>query len=182
MRVTTRLTPNRCWAIWLAMMLRLSPWVAATKASARSMPARLSTSWSMPLPRMVVPPKSEPSREKAEPFVSRIVTSWPEASSICARRAPTRPQPMMMTNVPTALLVAALTHGGDCVRHGRSHRWRGARDPDTAGCVLQDVRRRVPQVELAELALVGDAHHDQVGLAFERFVDDRGAEIASLQD
>jgi hypothetical protein len=30
------------------------------------------------------------------------VTSWPAASSICASRAPTRPQPMMMTNVPTA--------------------------------------------------------------------------------
>ncbi len=44
MRATIFLMPNIRCAISAAMMLRLSPSVTATKPSARSAPARLSTS------------------------------------------------------------------------------------------------------------------------------------------
>src|ERR1051326_571429 len=175
MRVTTRLTPNTCLAIWLDIILRLSPWVAARKASARSMPARLRTSWAGASPRMLVPLKSGPSRLNAEDWTSMIVISWPARTSICATRAPTRPQPMMMMNmrltylsryVPETANCQRLAALGDRVRRSRRGcpAGRGARQPDSARGILQHIRRGMAKVELAKLPLVADTHHDQVDI------------------
>src|SRR5215471_9611925 len=165
------------------MMLRLSPCVAATKASARSMPARRSKSWSMPLPSIVVPLKSGPRRLNAEDFTSRTVTSWSALVNCCASRAPTRPQPMMMTNVSRLPRMIELAPALTCRAGwslGRAHERRRAGQPHAAWSVLEHIGRGMPQVELAELALVADAHDDQVDLAFEGFVDDCGAHVARL--
>src|SRR3990172_936507 len=97
MRQSERGTPNKCLAIWVAMTLRLSPCVTATKASASPTPMRARTSRSMPLPTCRLPRKSCGSRRKASALVSSTVTSWPSCSSIVARAAPTRPQPMITT-------------------------------------------------------------------------------------
>ena len=102
MRVTTRLTPKTCLAIWLAMMLRLSPCVAATNASARSMPARLQHFLVDAVAQDRGALEVGPRRLNADDLMSMIVTSWPAWVSISASRAPTRPQPMMMTNYSVA--------------------------------------------------------------------------------
>src|ERR1700694_4058419 len=97
MRQTTLGTLNTFCAISADMMLRLSPLVRAQKASASSIPARLSMSSSMPLPSSAVPAKFSPRREKEFALWSITVTSWPSSVSSSARRAPTPPQPTIAT-------------------------------------------------------------------------------------
>src|SRR5947209_2429060 len=93
MRVITRGTLKISRAIWAAMMLRLSPLVREAKPSAVSMPARRSTSSSMPFPSIISPLKSLPSRSKACRLLSITVTWCPARERALATIAPTRPQP-----------------------------------------------------------------------------------------
>src|SRR6266851_5745387 len=97
MRATTRGTLKTCLAICEAMMLRLSPSVTATKPSASSIPARRSTSASVPLPTTWSPLKSlvstprEAARENWFGSRSMITTWWPDLSISAAICDPTRP-------------------------------------------------------------------------------------------
>ena len=77
------------------MMFELSPLDTAAKASARSMPASMSTSRSKPTPVTVSPAKSGPRRRNASGFWSMTATEWPRLSRLCARVEPTRPHPMI---------------------------------------------------------------------------------------
>src|SRR5215208_3820993 len=92
---------------------------------------------------------------------------------------------MMMTNVGPPPMVRLLASA--FTRRARRRRrcadeWRGAREPHPTRCVLEHIRRGMAEIELAKLALVADAHHDQVHLALERLIDNRGADVACLQD
>src|SRR5438132_7434385 len=59
---------------------------------------------------------------------------------------------------------------------------RGPSQPDATRRVLEDIRRSVTHVELAELPFVANTHDDQVDFAFERLIHDRRANVTGLQD
>ena len=64
MRAATRSTPNDSRATRAEITFELSPLLTAAKASACSMPASISTSWSKPTPVTRLP--LNPERELAE--------------------------------------------------------------------------------------------------------------------
>jgi hypothetical protein len=64
------------------MMLVLSPLDTAANASARSIPAAISTSRSNPMPVTVRPVNSVPSRRNASASASITATEWPRASRL----------------------------------------------------------------------------------------------------
>src|ERR1700716_1037436 len=98
-----------------------------------------------------------------------IDTSCPACVSINANRAPTRPQPMMMTNIRG---LAAVFAGRPCRSRRGGYAWRSARQPHPARGIFEYIGRGVAHVEFAEFAFVADAHDDQVDLSLQRFVDD----------
>src|SRR6478672_5118732 len=79
-------------------MFVLSPLVAATKASARSMPAASSTRTSSAGPCTKLPGKSSPTRSKASALSSMTLTSCPSSMRPFATAEPTRPHPTTTTN------------------------------------------------------------------------------------
>src|SRR5438132_4436704 len=163
MRQSVRRTPKRCLAICVAMTLRLSPWVTATKASACLRPTRASTSWSIALPACLRPLKSVGRRLNASGRISITVTSCPSLSSQVARVAPTRPQPMMTTFI------------------GYLFPDRLSENDDLAWRVGEDILWGRANLEFAENALVADAHSDGVNLAVGCLVNDRVTFVAGLQ-
>src|SRR4051794_6412726 len=80
-----------------AMMFELSPLLTAAKASARSIPASVSTVWSKPYPVTLIPLNEGPSRRNASGLLSMMLTVWLRSSSERASVDPTRPQPMITT-------------------------------------------------------------------------------------
>ena len=84
-------------------MLELSPLLTAANASARSMPASVSTSRSKPMPVTFLPLNGEPSLRNASGSWSMTATEWPWSSRMWASVEPTRPHPMitMCTTVPS---------------------------------------------------------------------------------
>jgi hypothetical protein len=76
-------------------MLELSPLLTATKASARSMPACVSTARSKPIPVMRSPLNEERSLRNASGSLSMTATVLSRSSSMWASVDPTRPQPMI---------------------------------------------------------------------------------------
>ena len=74
MRATTRCTPNDSLATLAAITLELSPLLTAAKASARSMPASVSTSRSKPTPVTLMPLKPDASLRNASGSWSMTAT------------------------------------------------------------------------------------------------------------
>src|SRR5436309_12681755 len=163
MRQSVRRTPNKCFAICVAITLRLSPCVTATKASACLSPTRARTSWSMALPACLRPLNSGGRRLKASGRMSSTVTSCPSASSQVARVAPTRPQPIITTFI-RYLFPDRLSEKDDLARR-----------------VGEDVLRGGPNLKLAEGALVTDAHHNGVDLPVRRLINDGMSPVSGLQ-
>ena len=77
------------------MILELSPLLTAMKASARSIPAWISTARSKPTPVMRSPLNEERSLRNASGSLSMTETVLPRSSRIWASVDPTRPQPMI---------------------------------------------------------------------------------------
>src|SRR5262245_898712 len=94
---------NRSRATWLITRLVLSPSVAATNASARSMPAALRTVSSRAGPSVNVPGNSSPSRANPSGLWSMMLTSWPSFTISRASAEPTRPHPTIRTNTRSPL-------------------------------------------------------------------------------
>ena len=69
MRAATRFTPNDSRATRAAITLELSPLLTAANASARSMPASLSTFWSKPMPVIFLPLNVEPQLAERIPVL-----------------------------------------------------------------------------------------------------------------
>src|SRR5260370_7689354 len=86
-------------------MFRLSPLVTATNVSASLIPARIITSSSTPLPRMVSPPNSGLKRWKESLLWSITATVCPERSSMVASIDPTRPHPRITTFTSFLLVI-----------------------------------------------------------------------------
>src|SRR3984885_4753145 len=76
-------------------MLELSPLLTAAKPSARSIPARASTSRSKPIPVTRSPLKDGRSLRNASGSRSMTATVLPRSSRMWASVEPTRPQPMI---------------------------------------------------------------------------------------
>src|SRR5689334_4739859 len=76
-------------------MLELSPLLTAAKPSARSIPARASTSRSKPIPVTRSPLKDGRSLRNASGSWSMTATVLPRSSRMWASVEPTRPQPMI---------------------------------------------------------------------------------------
>src|SRR6516165_2994435 len=95
MRAATWRTPNVSLATRAEMMFELSPLLTAAKPSARSIPARDSTSRSKPIPVTRSPLKDGRSLRKASGSRSMIATVFPRSSRMWASVEPTRPQPMI---------------------------------------------------------------------------------------
>src|SRR5919198_30281 len=105
-RTTTVGTLKRRLAICAITRLVLSPSVAATNASARSMPASSRASISSAVPTVNDPPWSSQAwswffsrRASASASSSRTDTSCPSASMLRAMVEPTRPHPQIKTNI-----------------------------------------------------------------------------------
>ena len=86
-------TEKSSLATWPTMMLMLSSWVTAARASHPSMPAALRTSSSKGTPATVMPSKLSPRRSKRSSTSSTTATSCPSRCSFLARLEPTLPQP-----------------------------------------------------------------------------------------
>src|SRR5580693_211506 len=95
MRAATCWTPNVSRATRAAIMLELSPLLTAAKPSARSIPARESTSRSKPIPVTRSPLKDGRSLRNASGSRSMTATVFPRSSRMWASVEPTRPQPMI---------------------------------------------------------------------------------------
>src|SRR6202035_212695 len=95
MRAATCWTPNVSRATRAAIMLELSPLRTAAKPSARSIPARASTSRSKPIPVTRSPLKDGRSLRNASGSRSMTATVLPRSSRMWASVEPTRPQPMI---------------------------------------------------------------------------------------
>lgn len=89
-------TPKTAVAICTAMILRLSPLVAAMKRSAFFMPASARTSLSTGEPSTMRPSKPSPTRRRSAP-TSTTTTSFPLADNARATPEPSRPQPAIIT-------------------------------------------------------------------------------------
>ena len=76
-------------------MLELSPLLTAAKASARSMPAWVSTARSKPIPVTRSPLNDERSLRNASGSLSMTETVLSRSSRMWASVDPTRPQPMI---------------------------------------------------------------------------------------
>src|SRR4051794_23979074 len=116
MRATTCWMPKVSRATRAAMMFELSPLLTAANASARSIPASVSTFWSKPYPVTLIPLNEGPSRRKASGLLSMMLTVWLRSSSERASVDPTRPQPMITTctwGTLLHLLAAAARARGD---------------------------------------------------------------------
>src|SRR3990172_1800282 len=124
---------------------------------------RASTSWSMPFPVCLRPLNPGGRRLNASERMSRAVTSCPSASSIVARVAPTRPQPMI-----TIFIAYLLSH-------------RLSEEYHLTGRIFDDVLRRRSDLELAQRTLVADAHDDRVDLSVGGLVHDGVAAVSRLQ-
>src|SRR5580704_212110 len=84
------------------MILELSPLLTAAKASARSIPAAMSTVRSKPMPVTRSPLNEDPSLRNASGSLSMTAMLLPLSSRMWASVDPTRPQPMI-TMCTTAL-------------------------------------------------------------------------------
>src|SRR5262245_49362478 len=158
-------------------MFVLSPSVETTAASASSIPARRSTSVSMPCPTTKPPRQSVPSRASASSFSSTAVTSQPSLASCTATADPTRPQPITTAFIcrrvdertrlatPAAPPLPAVERA---LREGD--------DQHLAGRVAEDVVDRRGKESRLSTPPRGGAEDDQVSLTGPRFVDDRGTD------
>src|SRR3954452_6050913 len=135
-------------------MFVLSPSVAATKASARSIPAACNASISSPVPTVNCPPTSShgfsspiSSRACASGSSSRHETACPSRSMARARDDPTRPAPTIMRNTIWMLLSAAHHERPRYPRKRRVRLPRGRRrHQHGARRLLQHVLRDLPHL------------------------------------
>src|SRR3984957_14598832 len=95
MRAATCWTPNVSRATRAAIMLELSPLLTAAKPSARSIPARASTSRSKPIPVTRSPLNDGRSLRNASGSRSMTATVLPRSSRMWASVDPPRPPPMI---------------------------------------------------------------------------------------
>src|SRR3954447_11809446 len=175
-------------------MLVLLPSVAATNASARSIPAAWRASISRAVPTVNCPPASShassiptSSRACASGSSSRHETSWPSRSIARASEEPTRPTPTIRMNIGGMLLGGrGWTLAVSTLAGGRLNRLRRGGEQDPAGRLSQHVFRHLSNLgrpratPAAQHRAAPDlrrwlpAHDDQLDAATARLLDDSG--------
>src|SRR3954462_114386 len=173
-------------------MFVLSPSVAATKASARSMPAASSASISRPVPTVNWPPTSShgfsspiSSLACASGSSSRHETVCPSRSIARARDDPPRPAPTIMRNTIWTLLSGAQCEAPPSSRKRRVRLPRGRRrHQHGARRLLQHVLRDLPHFRRPRSAHAAQhrptlhptggfpTHHDHLNAPPPRLVHD----------
>ena len=159
-----------------ARMLRLSPLVSAKNQSAPSAPARRRTSSSVPSPRSACPRKRSGSRsEGVGPEVDDGDLVARPSASRPARPAPTRPQPTMIVRI----VIRSSWRRARAPRSATGSRTTKTRQGaflKTYGMVLPMAKSPPKRTGRAGPATIG------VGVQCHRLVDERGADVAGLQE